>query len=74
MSLSKTEKFAAITWGLAGALLLTLLVNTVDTVLDRPDVHYSNSTGDCVRVLNYAENDRYSCDNLPSKYNKVWVL
>ena len=74
MSLSKTEKFTAITWGLAGALLLALLVDTVDTVLDRPDVHYSNSTGECVKVLNYAEDDLYSCDNLPSKYNKVWVL
>jgi hypothetical protein len=74
MSLSKTEKFTAITWGLAGAILITLCVNAAQTVLDRPDVHYSNSTGECVRVLNYAENDRYSCDNLPSKYNKVWVL
>lgn len=74
MSLSKTEKFSAITWGLAGAILITFCANAAQTVLDRPDVHYSNSTGECVRVLNYAENDRYSCDNLPSKYNKVWVL
>jgi hypothetical protein len=73
MSLSKTEKFTAITWGLAGALLLTLLVNAVETSLDRPDVHISHSTGECVKVLNYVEGDSYSCNNLPSKYNKVWV-
>jgi|TARA_B110000240_G_scaffold103051_1_gene116642 hypothetical protein len=75
MSLSKSAYLVAVIWwGLAGALLLTLLVNAVETTLDRPDVHYTSSTGDCVRVLNYAENDRYSCDNLPSKYNKVWVF
>ena len=73
MSLSKTEKFTAITWGLAGALLLTLLVNAVETSLDRPDVHISHSTGECVRVLNYVEDHNFTCEDLPSKYNKVWV-
>ena len=37
-----------------------------------PDVHVSHSTGQCVKVINYEETD-YTCDNLPSKYNHVWV-
>jgi hypothetical protein len=73
LGLTKTEKLTAILWGTAGAILITLFANAIETSLDRPDVHISHSTGECIRVLNYAENDRYSCDNLPSKYNKVWV-
>ena len=37
-----------------------------------PDVHVSYSTGECVRVINYADTD-YSCENQPQKYNHVWV-
>ena len=38
-----------------------------------PDVWVSYSTGECVQVLNYADGDNYSCENMPSKYNHVWV-
>jgi len=71
--LSNLEKIKCIAAGLAAAILLSLFLNSIEKALDRPDVHISHSTGECIRVLNYAENDRYSCDNLPSKYNKVWV-
>jgi hypothetical protein len=38
-----------------------------------PDVHVSHSTNECVTVINYTDEDTYSCENMPTKYNKVWV-
>lgn len=35
------------------------------------DVLFSATTGECVRVV--VDKDMYDCDNLPSKYKKVWV-
>ena len=40
--------------------------------LTLPDVHFSNSTGHCVEVINYSD-DNYSCENMPVKFNHVWV-
>ena len=68
------DKVEAIVAGLVGVIVLVVAVNYLESVLDQPDVHFSNSTGECVKVLNYAENDLYSCDNLPKRYNHVWVL
>jgi len=68
------DKVKAVVAGLFGAIVLSVVVNYVDSILDQPDVHFSNSTGECVKVINYAENDRYSCDDLPKRYNHVWVL
>ena len=45
----------------------------IDSALSIPDVHFSYSTDACVKVLNYAEGDNYSCENLPAKFNHVWV-
>lgn len=36
-----------------------------------PDVYVSYSTGECIEVK--SKNDKYSCENLPEKYNHVWV-
>jgi len=38
-----------------------------------PDVYVSHSTNECVTVINYTDEDTYSCENMPTKYNKVWV-
>lgn len=38
-----------------------------------PDVWFSHSTGDCVKVLNYVEGDNYSCENMPPRYYHVWT-
>ena len=38
-----------------------------------PDVYVSNSTQECVKVLNYVEHENYTCDDMPSRYNQVWV-
>jgi hypothetical protein len=37
-----------------------------------PDVHFSNSSGLCVRVVSFGENE-YTCDDIPEKFNTVWV-
>jgi hypothetical protein len=34
----------------------------------------SNSTGECVDVFNYREKDQYTCQNLPDRYNHIWVM
>ena len=44
-----------------------------DYAFSIPDVHVSYETNQCVRVLNYAEGDTYSCENMPTKFNHVWV-
>lgn len=38
-----------------------------------PDVWFSYSTGECVKVLNYSDGDTYSCENMPSRFYHVWV-
>ena len=38
-----------------------------------PDVWFSYSTDECVKVINYDKADKYSCENLPKKFNHVWV-
>ena len=50
------------------ALLVYMLIFTSYI----PDVHVSHSTGECVKVINYGDQD-WSCDNLPSKYPHIWV-
>lgn len=38
-----------------------------------PEVQMSHSTGECVKVINYKESDTFTCEDLPSRYNHVWV-
>ena len=53
--------------------VLVFVVYAMSNVLDMPDVHFSNSSQECVKVINYDENDNYTCEVLPTKYNQVWV-
>tara|TARA_B110000977_G_C10632748_1_gene320832 strand:+ start:217 stop:453 length:237 start_codon:yes stop_codon:yes gene_type:complete len=53
----------------AGAIITT----SISKILSIPDVQFSYSSSECVKVLNYAEGDKYSCENLPAKFNNVWV-
>ena len=48
----------------------------LSAMLNIPDVLVSYSTNECVEVVNYTEADaieNYTCNNLPSKFNHVWV-
>ena len=56
-----------------GALVAAGVFLLIDSALSIPDVHFSYSTDACVTDLNYAEGDNYSCENLPSKFNHVWI-
>ena len=71
--LSNLEKFKSILFGLTAGVVFALWVNLIMDVFDIPDVLISNSTGECINVYNYREDDNYTCRNLPSKYNHVWV-
>ena len=55
-----------------GALFMGILY-AMYSAADMPDVHFSNSTGECVRVINYDPRFDYNCNNYPEKYNHVWV-
>jgi len=57
---------------LCSAMGLLLFKVFIDAMM-LPDVWVSYSTNECVKVLNYQETDKYSCENLPKKYNHVWV-
>lgn len=49
--------------------VISLLLWLAVSASDMPTVQESWSTKECVRVIGKG----YSCDNLPAKYNHVWV-
>lgn len=59
--------------GVVFAIVCGLCAYAVLDAMSLPDVHFSYETDECVRVLNYVESDQYSCENLPNKFNHVWV-
>jgi hypothetical protein len=64
-------KKALFTAGFALAMI-TGLVYAANMALSIPDVYVSYSTGECVKVVNYTD-ENFTCDNYPSKFNHVWV-
>jgi len=64
-------KDALFTLGMA-APLVGLLGFVVLDATAMPDVHVSYSTGECVKVVNYTD-EQFDCSNYPSKFNHVWV-
>jgi len=63
-------KFAPV---LAIVATVVVLFSLLDKAFSIPDVQFSYSTNECVKVLNYVEGENYSCENLPRKFNHVWV-
>lgn len=45
----------------------------LSNALDMPDVHFSYDTGECVKVVNYTD-ENFTCDNYPKKFNHYWVM
>lgn len=73
---SKDHKFEGneMWFSLIGVALVTVMyLLFVEFALNIPEVHTSNSTGECVTVINYKAGDSYTCENLPPKYSHVWV-
>jgi hypothetical protein len=62
---------ALFTAGFALAMI-TGLVYAANSALSAPDVYISYSTGECVKVVNYTD-ENFTCDNYPSKFNHVWA-
>ena len=62
---------------IAGLAFGAVTVAVADYALSLPDVHVSYASGECVGVENFQgaffNTETYSCENLPSKYNHVWV-
>lgn len=56
-----------------GVIALYALTTGLMFAAELPDVWFSHSTGECVKVLNYADGDAYNCENLPSRFYHVWV-
>ena len=54
-------------------IISVVFVFGVSVYANTPDVHISHSTNECVKVINYTEEQLFSCENMPTKYNKVWV-
>ena len=62
-----------IAYTVIGGICIAGLFAVIDSALSLPDVQFSYSTNECVKVLNYVEGKNYSCEMLPSKFNHVWV-
>lgn len=71
--LSTKEKIKSILTGLVGGILVAFWIHLMVKAINIPDVLVSHSTGECVGVFNYDEDDRYTCQNLPDRYNHIWV-
>ena len=54
-----------------GIIVFTFAVYAINDVLTMPDVYFSYSTNECVKVINYGKD--YTCENLPEKFNHIWV-
>lgn len=62
---------ALFTIAFAGTMLAGLGY-AANSALSAPDVYFSYSTGECVKVVNYTDTI-YACESLPSKYNHIWA-
>ena len=58
--------------GLTAAAILGLAMFAFNTWISVPDVEFSYSSGGCVKVINY-DDSAYNCENLPAKFNHIWV-
>jgi len=62
---------------LYGTIFGLFILAILDYASGIPDVHMSYTTDQCVKVLNYPTTiwgvSEYSCDNMPGKFNHVWV-
>lgn len=54
------------------AVIVAGLSYAITSASAMPDVHFSYSTNECVKVINYTD-EVFACESLPSKYNHVWV-
>ena len=54
-------------------ILLITIMSAAVSWANLPAVYVSYSTEDCVKVVNYLEEDNYSCSDMPKKYNHIYL-
>ena len=64
-------KQAILTTAIVGTLVAGLAY-AANSALSMPDVYISYSTGECVKVVNYTD-EQFTCANYPGKFNHVWA-
>ena len=52
--------------------MFTGVVYAMVTTAAMPDVYVSYSTGECVKVVNYTD-EQFSCENIPEKFHHIWA-
>jgi hypothetical protein len=73
MHVSRSEFFTGIGIGICAGGLIHMALTVLTPILNIPDVLESATTNECVHVINYDSRDSYTCENLPEKYNHIWV-
>ena len=58
---------------IVGIIVGVAAISAISFPTDIPEVHTSYSSGECVKVVNFIESDKYTCENFPHRYNRVWV-
>jgi hypothetical protein len=61
-----------ITIAVIASIICASALHVTNKTLAMPDVWFSYSTNECVKVINYTD-EIFSCETLPSKFNHVWV-
>ena len=57
---------------LMGLVIFAALLYAFWAFLNMPEVEVSHATGECVRVV-YADGKTGSCDEMPERFDRVWV-
>lgn len=64
----------------SGAVIMCIPVLVVggmyQLLVKSPDLHYSSSLQECVKIVEYNKDGSIvekSCDEIPKRYNLVWV-
>ena len=53
------------------AMIAGTIIFIGEKFLSMPVVHWSYTQDKCVKVISL--DDNYTCDNLPEKYERLWV-
>ena len=70
---AKLKEFMQIVLAIGAVMFVIAIFSTaLSTALNTPEVEYSWSTKQCVRVV-YMDGRTTDCKVLPRKYDKVWV-
>lgn len=58
--------------GFLGLMIFSALAYSFWEFMNLPEVEVSHATGKCVRVV-YADGKTDTCDNMPDRFDRVWV-